>query len=91
MKQMAAFPGPLTSSSSLDKVGKYIKEYIKNDADSNEDSQLLWELVKEVCHHSGDISSTENFPKLQAAVRELLSLTPAEQMVIFLRKTPKMS
>jgi hypothetical protein len=81
VKQMNTFPGPLSPSTSADKVLKFIKEGIKSDNDISEDSQLLWDAVKLVIQNVGDLSSTEKLGTSQAEIRNILALTAADQIV----------
>eukprot|EP01114_Cavostelium_apophysatum_P018222 TRINITY_DN5596_c0_g1_i1.p1 TRINITY_DN5596_c0_g1~~TRINITY_DN5596_c0_g1_i1.p1 ORF type:complete len:1432 (-),score=344.82 TRINITY_DN5596_c0_g1_i1:13-4308(-) len=72
-KQLSTFPGPLSSSSSADKVNQWMTERIAAEGfgEESSDSRMVWELLKILVQNHGSLTSTENANGI-SALREVL-------------------
>ncbi len=73
VQSLGSYPGPL-SSSSPDKVARYITEKLASNIEESNDPeslQLLWKLVKIYLDHYGNIAGAEN-AAAQKAIKDML-------------------
>ena len=71
MQSLAAFPGPLSNA---DKVQKFVTDKINSNFSESFDpeaSRLLWQLIKILCDHYGNISGVDN--PAQKSIKEILT------------------
>jgi hypothetical protein len=70
LQSLANFPGPLSNA---DKVQKFVADKVNSPSDSNdpESARLLWQLIKILCDHYGNISGVDN--PAQKLIKEILT------------------